>query len=127
MKLATWTDDRVEMLMGELLKTGVLLAGFTVLLGGTLYLLNYWHMPAEYHSFHGEPAELRSVLPVIRNAYHLNSRSVIQLGLLLLIATPVARVAFSLFAFWRQRDRVYATVTFIVLAILLYGLFGYTL
>jgi uncharacterized membrane protein len=48
----------------------------------------------------------------------------IQLGLLLLIATPVARVAFSAAAFAMQRDRLYVVVALIVLAVLMYSLMG---
>ena len=51
-----------------------------------------------------------------------HSRGLIQFGLLLLIAVPVARVAFSVVAFALQRDRTYVVVTLIVLAVLLYGL-----
>jgi uncharacterized membrane protein len=46
------------------------------------------------------------------------------LGLLLLIATPVARVAFSVLAFALQRDRTYIFVTLIVLGMLIYSLTG---
>jgi uncharacterized membrane protein len=49
----------------------------------------------------------------------------IQFGLLLLVATPVARVAFAVFAFARERDRVYLTVSLIVLAVLVYSLVGW--
>ncbi len=48
----------------------------------------------------------------------------IQLGLLLLIATPIARVAFSVVGFAIERDRMYVVFTLIVLAILLYSLLG---
>ena len=54
---------------------------------------------------------------------HLGGRGIIQLGLLLLIATPVARVVFSVIGFVRQRDFVYVVLTLIVLAVLLYSLF----
>ena len=54
-------------------------------------------------------------------------RGIIQLGLLLLIATPVARVAFSIFGFALEGDRMYAGFTLIVLAILLYSLLGSSL
>jgi uncharacterized membrane protein len=53
-----------------------------------------------------------------------SGRGWIQLGLLLLIATPVARVAFSVYAFARQRDFLYVGVTLIVLTVLLFGLFS---
>ena len=55
-------------------------------------------------------------------ALALHARAIIQLGLLLLIATPVARVVFSVYAFARQRDWVYVVVTLIVLGVLLYSL-----
>lgn len=51
-------------------------------------------------------------------------RALIQLGLLLLIATPVSRVAFSVFAFERQRDWTYVGITLAVLAVLVYSLAG---
>jgi uncharacterized membrane protein len=59
---------------------------------------------------------------IVRDALTLRGRGIIQLGLLLLIATPVARVAFSVAAFAFQRDRLYVVVTLVVLAILLYSL-----
>jgi uncharacterized membrane protein len=52
----------------------------------------------------------------------LRGRGIIQLGLVLLIATPVARVAFLIYAFARQGDRLYAVIASIVLALLVYGL-----
>jgi uncharacterized membrane protein len=54
----------------------------------------------------------------------LAAKGIIQFGLLFLIATPIARVAFSVIAFALQRDRVYVSVTLIVLGLLLYSLVG---
>jgi uncharacterized membrane protein len=48
---------------------------------------------------------------------------VIMLGLLLLVATPVARVVFSVAGFLRERDFLYVVLTLIVLAVLLSSLF----
>ncbi len=124
MRSAAWNDVKVEQIVGKLLQIGVSLAGFVVLSGGVLYLVNYANMLLNYRSFHGEPAELRSLLPIFHSALHFESRGVIQLGLLLLIATPVARVTFSIFAFTMERDRTYVFVTLIVLGILLYSLLG---
>jgi uncharacterized membrane protein len=47
-----------------------------------------------------------------------------QLGLFLLIATPVARVVFSLLAFAIQRDHLYVGITLVVLAVLTFSLTG---
>ena len=47
-----------------------------------------------------------------------------QAGLLVLLATPVLRVLTSVVAFALEGDRLYATITLTVLAILLVSLFG---
>jgi len=119
-----WTDQRIENIVGNLLRAGVLLSAVVVVFGGVLYLLKYGHAPADYRIFRGEPTDLKSVSGIVRDAFTLHSRGIIQLGLLLLIATPVARVAFSIFGFAEERDRMYVAFTVIVLLILLYSLIG---
>ncbi|HUY31269.1 MAG TPA: DUF1634 domain-containing protein [Pirellulales bacterium] len=118
-----WTDVRVERVVGNLLRAGVLLAAAVVALGGVMYLAGNATELADYRSFKGEPGDLRSPGKIVVNAWHMNSLGVIQFGLLLLIATPVARVIFSVFAFACQRDRTYIVITLIVLVVLLYSLF----
>jgi uncharacterized membrane protein len=110
-----WSDERVDALLGTLLRVGVLLSAAIVAAGGVLYLFKYGGTTPAYGDFRGEPADLRSVGGIVRAALELRGRGLIQLGLLVLIATPVARVAFSLFAFARQRDRTYVLVTAFVL------------
>ena len=61
---------------------------------------------------------------IVRDAGRLHSRGIIQLGILLLIATPIARVAFAVFAFAAERDKMYVVFTLIVLTILMYSLIG---
>lgn len=120
----SWTDQKMDRIIGGILQAGVLLAGAVVLAGGILYLAHYGAEPAHYHVFEAERAELRGLRPIVRDAIRLDGRAVIQLGILLLIATPVVRVAFSVVAFWLERDRIYVPVTLVVLGILLYSLFG---
>jgi uncharacterized membrane protein len=48
-----------------------------------------------------------------------DSQCLIELGILLLIATPVCRVIFGVVGFSLLRDRLYATVSVIVLIILI--------
>jgi len=121
---AAWTDQAFEELIANLLRTGVFLSATVVLIGAVIYLIRYGFSPADYRVFHGEPAELKNVHGIVRYAVHLHGRGLIQLGLLLLIATPVARVAVSVFGFARERDRMYAGFTLVVLLVLLYSLFG---
>jgi uncharacterized membrane protein len=117
-----WTDERVEAIVGNLLRTGVLLAAAVVLLGGLLYLAHHGASEPDYRVFRGEPASLRGIAGIVADARALHGRGVIQIGLLLLIATPVARVAFSAFGFAKEGDWTYVAVTLVVLGVLLYSL-----
>lgn len=111
--------------MGNLLRIGVTVSALVVLAGGLLYLIHDGRRPAsDLHEFHGQPEPLRSPFGILREAAALNSRGLIMLGLLLLIATPVARVIFSVLAFLLQRDYLYILLTLLVLAVLLYSLFS---
>jgi len=118
------TDQRMDLIMSRLLRTGVLLSAMFVLAGGALYLLRHPTPVTDYHNFQGEPAEFRTVTGILHEVLALRGRGLIQFGLLLLIATPIARVVFSVFAFLSRRDWTYVVVTLIVLAILFYSLFG---
>jgi uncharacterized membrane protein len=119
-----WTDRRVEQVIGQLLRAGVLLSATVVVAGAILYLTRHGGQPADYRLFRGEPTDLRQLGGIWREAAARSGRGIIQLGLLLLIATPVARVAFSIFGFLEERDWLYVGVTAIVLAVLLYSLTG---
>jgi uncharacterized membrane protein len=118
------SDRIIEQFISNLLKYGVLLASTVVFVGGVLYLMRHGAEPADYQFFHGEPAQFCSPLGVVQAVLSGDPRGIIQLGTLLLIATPVARVAFSLLVFLWQRDLIYVFVTSFVLAGLIYGLVG---
>jgi uncharacterized membrane protein len=120
----TWTEGQVEAIIGTLLRVGVMLAAAVVCLGGALYLIRHGGSVPHYGIFHGEPADLRRVSGIVSDALSLQGRGIIQLGLLLLLATPVARVAFSAFTFAQQRDHTYVIITLVVLVVLLYSLVG---
>jgi uncharacterized membrane protein len=119
-----WTDRRMEVVISNLLRFGVLLSALVVLFGAVLYLVRHDYPHTDYRVFRGEPLDLRSVGGILRDALALDGRGIIQLGLLLLIATPVARVAFSIFGFAEEHDRMYVIVASIVLLILAYSLLG---
>jgi len=119
-----WRDRRMEVILGNLLRTGVMISAAVVLWGACIYLLRHWHEAADYRIFRGEPSDFRTIPGVIESVRGWHGRGWIQLGLLLLIATPVVRVAFSIVGFSIERDRLYVGFTCIVLAILLYSLLG---
>jgi len=123
MTRANWTDEKVETIIGNLLIVGVVLSAAIVLVGGIIYLIHFGYATPAYSVFRGEPDTLKSIRGILRYAFALHGRGIIQLGLLILIATPVARVAFSIVGFAAEGDRMYVVFTSIVLLILLYSLF----
>lgn len=119
-----WYEQRMENTIANLLRAGVLLSALVVIAGAVLYLGAHPRTRVSYRTFVGAPEYLRNVPGIVHSAFSGQARSLMQLGLLLLIATPVARVVFSIFAFAVERDRMYVIFTLVVLAVLLYSLFG---
>jgi uncharacterized membrane protein len=119
--MRSMNDEGLELKLANLLRIGVMAAATIAFLGGCIYLLRHGGQPLSYHTFHAGPAALRSPIGIIGDAMKLHGRGIIQLGVLVLIATPIARVLLSVFGFLRERDRLYVVVTFIVLAILVYS------
>jgi uncharacterized membrane protein len=121
-----WGDVQVEQLLGNLLRAGVFLAAAVVLAGGVVYLVHHGgEEPPDLKKFREDvvKSELRSPTGIVGEALQGSGRGLVQLGLLLLIATPVARVVFSIFAFALEGDYTYVVLTLIVLGVLLYSLF----
>lgn len=117
------TDDTViDQRIGILLRVGMLLSAAVVLLGGILYLAQHGKAVPDYHVFHGAPRHLSTLSGIVSGAVQGNDLAIIQFGLLLLIATPVARVAFAVGAFALEKDYLYVAISAIVLCVLLYSL-----
>lgn len=102
--------------IATLLRTGVLLSVAVVTIGMTI---SFVHHPEHFSSrpVHG-PSTIGEVLVGLRAG---NGEAIVMAGLLLLIATPVARVAFSIVVFTIERDRLYLLITMAVLLTLLGG------
>jgi len=114
----------MERVLGNLLRWGVTLSAAVVLFGLILHLIAPGAISPDYLVFTGERADLHSIRGIWQGTLKLQASYIIQLGLLLLLATPVARVALSVLAFACQKDKVYVLVTLIVLFVLGYSLMG---
>lgn len=117
-------DKALETLVGRLLQVGVTVAALLVSIGLVRYVIGQGGDSVSYHVFQGEPNEFRSMLGILEAASRFSRRGFIQLGILVLIATPVARVFLSLVVFARQRDWVYVLITTVVLGVLGFSLFA---
>lgn len=117
-------ERRLAREVGGILRLGVILSSAVIVLGLVPFLAREGARHADYHVFRGEPAVFRTVPDVLAYAARAHPRGIMQLGVLLLIATPFARVALCLVEFARERDRLYIGVTLVVLLTLSWGLFG---
>jgi uncharacterized membrane protein len=115
------TDQDVELSVAAMLRWGVTVSAAVVFIGGLLYLRHPWEKIPDYGQFRPAAASLRSIPGIIGGAIALNPQSIIQLGLVVLIATPVARVVLCVIGFGRQRNSLYVVVSMAVLIILLYS------
>ena len=115
------TDKELDATIANMLRLGVTLAAAVVFLGGILSLRNLPTTIPDYAHF--QPATISTLSGLLHAAAHLDPAGIIQLGLLLLIATPILRVVFCVVGFALQRDRLYVAISTSVLLILLYSLF----
>ena len=115
-------EDAFDALLGHVLRIGVVIAALVVIAGAALQIYRAEEKYVDFRTFHGEPAALTSVKGIVDSSRHLDPAGVTQLGLLLLILTPVARVVFAVLGFAYQRDWLYVAISIVVLALLLYSL-----
>ncbi len=116
-------DQQVESFIGLLLRTGVLLSAAVTLLGFAVFLLHHGAAFPRYHAFLAALGKFPALSALAHQAGSGHASAILQIGILLLIATPVARVAFLCGAFALQRDRLYVGVSGLVLLVLLFSLF----
>ena len=114
---------RAELVISGVLRVGVVTSLLVIVVGT---LLTFFHHP-DYVTSRAEldrlthpgaavPQSLKGVMSGIRS---FRGQSIVAAGLLLLILTPVVRVAVSILAFMVQRDRTYVAITSVVLLLLL--------
>jgi uncharacterized membrane protein len=121
-------DQRLELAIATLLRIGVIAAAALVALGGVL-AMRHPGAPVPSYTHFQQPGTLpsgahalTSIAGVFRHLADPSGASIIELGLLVLIATPIARVVFAVFGFARERDYLYVVISLLVLGILVVSL-----
>jgi uncharacterized membrane protein len=112
------TQERFERAISLVLLTGVICSTVLIVLGLGAALLFGWG-GASVDASTLDPTDFSDLLPRLREGQPL---AITQLGLIVLILTPVVRVAVSAVGFALERDRLYVLITLAVLTILLLSL-----
>ncbi len=120
-----WAEKDVERYIGKLLRYGVILSCAITLFGGVVYIFQNKGVMPDYspipsnEDFPGVAEYLRELSTILPRVLNFDGAAIIQLGVVVLIATPILRVAFSAIAFLIEKDYMYVTITLIVLAIII--------
>lgn len=110
------TDDRLDRLMAIVLSVGVAASAFLVAAGFAASFAVGWT-----GSLLGVPTPETQTTDFSALAQRLSALqplAIVQLGLIVLVATPVMRVAANALGFWREHDRLYVGLSLLVLALL---------
>jgi uncharacterized membrane protein len=111
------SDQRVrqaEVTISWVLRAGVLLSASVISFG----MLDWWLLHRHTSRTQAVP---NSLAEIWFGLSHADPSAIVVVGLLLLVATPVIRVAVSIIAFALSRDLLYVAITSLVLAILLFS------
>ncbi len=117
-------DKDVQQLIGKQLRAGVITSSIIVFLGGLVYLYRHGHEAPDYGTFAGVRQGLDNLPGIFQGIMEGKGMNVIQLGIVLLIATPIVRIALSVFAFLLEKDYLYVVITLIVLGVITFSMVG---
>jgi uncharacterized membrane protein len=123
MKFIDLSDEQVEGLIGQVLRIGTTVSCGITFIGLCIFMVHNASAIPHYHIFLSGLGQFYRPSMLMHHVMQGQSTALIELGILILIATPVARVAFLVVAFALERDHMYVGVSALVLIILLYSIF----
>ncbi len=112
-------DVDIQILLGKVLRTGTTLSISIVLLGGMIFLFRHGNSIINYSKFTGIPDFVHYIKQLIPAAFNFKGQAIIQLGIILLIGTPILRVLFSAIGFALERDYLYVFISLLVFSIII--------
>lgn len=119
--MKSFQDKDLQTFIGSLLRIGVLVAMTIVVVGLVFYMVQYGQEPINYSTF--KPENVFTFSAFFSKLLQGNSAAIMELGVIVLILIPIARVFFTMIGFWLEKDRMYTVIAFIVLCIIAYSLF----
>jgi uncharacterized membrane protein len=117
--LVGFKDTDMQAVIGWILRIGVIISMLIVVIGGVFFVRRHGHSIPNFHKFNNIPPFIRDPAGVFDGVVHLKGQAIIQLGIMLLIATPVMRVVFAIIGFLLEKDYLYTLISLVVLSIIL--------
>lgn len=109
------------LLIGLVLRIGVVMSFFLVLLGGIIYLYQQGGEPIALQTF--QKQSIQSIPDIFSSAFHLAPNGIIMLGLFILVFIQPIRVAMTAWIFYKNREKILVCISLLILWILLFSLF----
>ncbi len=116
------TDKQMQRVIGNVLRYGVFTSAAIVMAGAVIFLLHHGGQVADYHDFSGDLSPFRNITAIWSGVWQGEGIAIIQMGVAVLLATPIVRVLCSAISFILERDYLYVLITFIVLAIITFSM-----
>ena len=116
-------DIKIEHILANILRIGVIFSAIVVLFGAVLYLFSHGQEKPDYYNFVFNPFSVDNPMGLLKDVLTLKSLEIMKLGILLLVGTPILRVIISVAAFIYEKDLMYVVFTLIVLFVLIYSFF----
>ncbi|RZK87166.1 MAG: DUF1634 domain-containing protein [Pedobacter sp.] len=117
-------DKDIQVILGTLLRAGVIISMSIVLIGGAIFLIHNKGGITDYKVFKPELAKFSSIAEIFKGVLTFHGDAIVQFGILMLIFTPIARIVFAIFSFLIERDYLYVLIGFIILTIITISLNG---
>jgi len=117
-------DTDIQSLIGKVLRTGMIVSMSIVIFGGIFYVVRHGHSIPDYKKFNGIPAFMQHAGSLVVAATNFKGQAIIQLGIVLLIATPILRVICSTIGFALEKDYMYVGISLLVLLIIFSSMMG---
>jgi uncharacterized membrane protein len=120
-------DAQLQNSLARLMLTGVLVAAAIMAAGLIWFVATHEGMPPGDHVFSGEPKYFENPLSMLQRAFEFKAvghrRSLIMIGVVLLLLNPLVRVAFAALGFAAQRDKLYTVISLLVFGVLVLSFF----
>jgi uncharacterized membrane protein len=120
-------DEQIQTSLARLMIGGVVVSATIILVGLVWFVAAHSSLKLGDHIFAGEPKYFENPVSMISRALDKGAlgerRSIVMIGVMLLLLTPLARVAFAAFGFALQKDRLYTVISLVVLGVLIVSFF----